>query len=56
MTEPREGSLVIVPAGEGCAVDRINGERATITIGRAATRGTYALRENTAPPGFSNVP
>jgi hypothetical protein len=44
---PPRLSAVIVPAGEGCAVDRINGERATLTIGRAATRCTYALRENT---------
>jgi uncharacterized cupin superfamily protein len=56
MTGPHEADLIVVSAGEGRPVDRMNGERTTITIGRAATRGAYAVRENTAPPGFASVP
>jgi quercetin dioxygenase-like cupin family protein len=56
MTGPGEADLVLVPAGGGRPIDRLHGEATSIVAGRAATRGAYAVRENTAPPGFASVP
>ena len=50
-----EGVIVVAPGG-GREVTRLNGERTTIKAGRDATRGAYAVRENTVPPGFTTVP
>jgi mannose-6-phosphate isomerase-like protein (cupin superfamily) len=56
MTGPAGEEPVVVAPGGGRAVDRMNGEHTTITVGRADTRGAYALRENSAPAGFLSVP
>jgi quercetin dioxygenase-like cupin family protein len=56
MTDPREAALLLVPAGGGRVVDRLHGEHTAIVAGRAATRGAYAVRENSAPPGYASVP
>jgi mannose-6-phosphate isomerase-like protein (cupin superfamily) len=50
------GELIVVGPDEGHDVLRVNGERTTIKVGRAGTRGAYALRDNTAPPRFTSVP
>ena len=34
---------------------RLNGEETVLTVGDAETRGAYAARLNTAPPGFAAV-
>jgi mannose-6-phosphate isomerase-like protein (cupin superfamily) len=56
VTDPPDADLLLVASGEGRAVDRLHGELTTIVAGRAATRGAYAVRENTAPAGFASVP
>ncbi len=49
------GATVVRP-GEGLLLTRLNGERTVVKVGQAATRGAYAVRENTVPAGFSAVP
>ncbi len=51
-----ERGLVVVAPDEGREVVRLNGERTIIKVGREATRGAYAVRENGAPPGYASVP
>ena len=48
--------LTVVPPGGGIPVVRLNGEETVLTVGEAETRGAYAARLNTAPPGFAAVP
>ena len=48
--------LVVVGPDEGREVIRVNGERTVIKTVGDPTRGAYAVRENTAPPGFTAVP
>jgi mannose-6-phosphate isomerase-like protein (cupin superfamily) len=56
MATTPDPDLLFVAAGEGRPVDRLHGERTTIVAGRSDTRDAYAVRENTAPPGFASVP
>lgn len=51
-----DGELIVMAPGEGRDVLRVNGERTMIKVGRAGTRGAYAVRENGAPPRFTSVP
>ena len=53
---PENAGLVVVAPGQGREVIRLNGEQTIIKVDRDATRGAYASRENTAPPGFAGVP
>jgi mannose-6-phosphate isomerase-like protein (cupin superfamily) len=48
--------IVVVPPGEGEVVPRRFGERTVVKAAEAETRGAYAVRENTVPPGFAAVP
>jgi mannose-6-phosphate isomerase-like protein (cupin superfamily) len=48
--------LTVVPSGGGIPVVRLNGEETVLTVGDAETRGAYAARLSTAPPGFAAVP
>jgi mannose-6-phosphate isomerase-like protein (cupin superfamily) len=50
------GELIVVAPGEGRDVQRVNGERTTIKVGRAGTRGAYAVRENSGRPRSADVP
>jgi len=45
-----------VPPGAGVAVPRRYGERTVVKTAEAATRGAYAVRENSVPAGFGGVP
>jgi mannose-6-phosphate isomerase-like protein (cupin superfamily) len=47
---------VVVLPGEGKAVPRRYGEQTVIKATEANTRGAYAVRENSVPPGFGGVP
>lgn len=56
MATAPDPQLLLVAAGDGRRVDRLHGERTAIVAGRGETRNAYAVRENTAPPGFGSVP
>jgi len=56
MDDETSRRLTVVPPGGGIPVVRLNGEETVLTVGDAETRGAYAARLNTAPPGFAAVP
>jgi quercetin dioxygenase-like cupin family protein len=49
-------SLVVVPPDGGTPVIRLNGEHTSLVVGTTETRDAYAVRRNSAPPGFAAVP
>jgi mannose-6-phosphate isomerase-like protein (cupin superfamily) len=49
-------AIVVVPPGEGKAIPRRFGERTVVKTAESDTRGAYAVRENSVPPGFGGVP
>jgi quercetin dioxygenase-like cupin family protein len=48
--------IVLVPPGGGVPVVRLHGETTVLVAGAEDTNGAYALRRNSAPPGFDAVP
>ena len=53
---PVRPTLVVVPPDGGTPVIRLNGEQTTLVVGAAETSDAYAVRRNSAPPGFAAVP
>jgi quercetin dioxygenase-like cupin family protein len=51
-----DDAAIVVPPGEGEDVPRRYGERTVVKAAEAETRGAYAVRENTVPAGFGDVP
>lgn len=49
-------ALVVVPPDGGIPVIRLNGEQTSLVVDAAETRDAYAVRRNSAPPGFATVP
>jgi quercetin dioxygenase-like cupin family protein len=48
--------VLFVGPGSGVPVVRLNGEHTTIAARAGDTAGAYAVRMNSAPPGFAAVP
>ena len=51
-----DARILLVPPGGGVPVVRLNGETTVLVAGAQETGGAYALRRNSAPPGFDAVP
>ncbi|HVH24078.1 MAG TPA: cupin domain-containing protein, partial [Pseudonocardia sp.] len=47
---------MVVPPDGGTPLIRLNGEQTSLVVGAAETSDAYAVRRNSAPPGFAAVP